>query len=129
LEFLLSLGWPVNISQHAGWTGNVHTSWKGLNHNDNASFGGDETGQPQTAGAEVSSPSSDRSRVDNETHGGSLYNGDNSVLYWSDVTSEIAFVVPTTQSATWNDAAVWDVSNSGGSEHTSQPGQKILQRF
>lgn len=29
------------------------------------------------------------------SHGGSLYNGDTQVLYWADVSSEIAFVVPT----------------------------------
>lgn len=29
------------------------------------------------------------------THGGSLYNGDSQVLYWADVSAEIAFVVPT----------------------------------
>lgn len=28
-------------------------------------------------------------------HGGSLYNGEMQVLYWADVSSEIAFVVPT----------------------------------
>lgn len=28
-------------------------------------------------------------------HGGALYNGDTHVLYWADVSSEIAFVVPT----------------------------------
>lgn len=28
-------------------------------------------------------------------HGGSLYNGETQVLYWADASSEIAFVVPT----------------------------------
>ncbi|MGH0165770.1 UNVERIFIED_CONTAM: hypothetical protein FKN15_066484 [Acipenser sinensis] len=27
LEFLLSLGWPVDVRKHPGWTGNVFTSW------------------------------------------------------------------------------------------------------
>ncbi|KAJ8257305.1 hypothetical protein GJAV_G00184170 [Gymnothorax javanicus] len=27
LEFLLSLGWPVDVSRHPGWTGNLETSW------------------------------------------------------------------------------------------------------
>ena len=27
-EFLLSLGWPVDVDSHAGWTGNVQTSWR-----------------------------------------------------------------------------------------------------
>ena len=28
LEFLRSLGWPVDVKKHAGWTGNTLTSWK-----------------------------------------------------------------------------------------------------
>ena len=28
LEFLRSLGWPVDVKKHAGWTGNTSTSWK-----------------------------------------------------------------------------------------------------
>lgn len=30
-------------------------------------------------------------------HGGSLFNGESHILYWADVSSEIAFVVPTAQ--------------------------------
>ena len=46
-----------------------------------------------------------------ETHGGSLYNGDNYALYWCDVSSEIAFIVPSSTSSTHGDASVWDVAN------------------
>ncbi len=28
LEFLRSLGWPVDVKKHAGWTGNTASSWK-----------------------------------------------------------------------------------------------------
>lgn len=28
VEFLHSLGWPVDVRKHAGWTGHVTTSWK-----------------------------------------------------------------------------------------------------
>ncbi|KAL1421626.1 hypothetical protein MTO96_004015 [Rhipicephalus appendiculatus] len=28
LEFLRSLGWPVDVGMHTGWTGNVATSWR-----------------------------------------------------------------------------------------------------
>ncbi len=28
LEFIRSLGWPVDVKKHAGWTGHVTTSWK-----------------------------------------------------------------------------------------------------
>lgn len=70
LEFLSSLGWPVAVSTHAGWTGHVSTSWR-------------VTAQMNA------------SQVANSNHGGALYNGDTHVLYWADVSSEIAFVVPT----------------------------------
>ena len=28
MEFLRSLGWPVDVRKHAGWTGHTGTSWK-----------------------------------------------------------------------------------------------------
>lgn len=28
LEALRSLGWPVRVSEHAGWTGHATTSWR-----------------------------------------------------------------------------------------------------
>ena len=28
LQFLHSLGWPVDVRKHAGWTGHVSSSWK-----------------------------------------------------------------------------------------------------
>ncbi|XP_024939049.1 ral GTPase-activating protein subunit beta isoform X11 [Cephus cinctus] len=70
LEFLSSLGWPVSVSSHAGWTGHVSTSWR------------------VTVPVNVPQPA-------HSDHGGALYNGDTHVLYWADVSSEIAFVVPT----------------------------------
>ncbi|GFG30495.1 hypothetical protein Cfor_08118 [Coptotermes formosanus] len=70
LEFLLSLGWSVNVFQHPGWTGHISTSWRVM----------------QPTSEEDAAPSN---------HGGSLYNGDSQVLYWADASSEIAFVVPT----------------------------------
>ncbi|XP_069691801.1 ral GTPase-activating protein subunit beta isoform X2 [Periplaneta americana] len=70
LEFLLSLGWAVNVHQHPGWTGHISTSWR------------------------ITQPAADEATLPNN-HGGSLYNGDTRVLYWADASSEIAFVVPT----------------------------------
>ena len=70
MEFLSSLGWPVSVNSHAGWTGHVSTSWQVIT----------EINVPQPAQSD---------------HGGSLYNGNTHVLYWADVSSEIAFVVPT----------------------------------
>jgi len=94
LEFLSSLGWPVSVSTHAGWTGHVSTSWRVTA----------QTNAPQVA---------------HDNHGGAFYNGDTHVLYWADVSSEIAFVVPTQtnlmassdslEDANYNS----DISNSG----------------
>uniref|UniRef100_A0A8C7TW98 Ral GTPase-activating protein subunit beta n=1 Tax=Oncorhynchus mykiss TaxID=8022 RepID=A0A8C7TW98_ONCMY len=69
LEFLMSLGWPVEVGQHPGWTGSVYTSWSINNHNNN----GDSI-QPDT--------------------GGGVFNGEKRVLYYADALTEIAFVVP-----------------------------------
>lgn len=76
LEFLLSLGWPVEVAKHAGWTGHVSTSWKV------------QTAAPKNPNIP---PVPDRQFIN---HGGCLYNGQRQVLYWSDATSELAFVVP-----------------------------------
>lgn len=70
LEFLSSLGWPVSVSCHAGWTGHVSTSWRA------------------TVPVNVPQPA-------HSDHGGALYNGDTHILYWADVSSEVAFIVPT----------------------------------
>lgn len=70
LELLSSLGWPVNVATHAGWTGHVSTSWR--------------------VAAQPSNPSALSS-----DHGGAIFNGETHVLYWADVSSEIAFIVPT----------------------------------
>ncbi|GIX77874.1 ral GTPase-activating protein subunit beta [Caerostris extrusa] len=67
-EFLRSLGWPVDVKKHAGWTGHISTAWKILPTDD-------------------LDPISEEDTV-------SIYNGKNKVLYWSDVSSELAFVVP-----------------------------------
>eukprot|EP00058_Branchiostoma_floridae_P005409 XP_002590897.1 hypothetical protein BRAFLDRAFT_116449 [Branchiostoma floridae] len=68
LEFLRSLGWPVEVGRHPGWTGHVSTSWK-LATDDDVFDVADGTG-------------------------GSLFNGDKEVLYYGDISSEVAFVVP-----------------------------------
>ncbi|XP_011866254.1 PREDICTED: ral GTPase-activating protein subunit beta isoform X1 [Vollenhovia emeryi] len=119
LEFLSSLGWPVSVSAHAGWTGHVSTSWR------------------VTAQVNVPQPA-------HSNHGGALYNGDTHVLYWADVSSEIAFVVPTqsylmassdsleetsynsdisTSGQAWFERSIsesTDARNSGTSQNTTQ---------
>ncbi|XP_032454301.1 ral GTPase-activating protein subunit beta isoform X2 [Nasonia vitripennis] len=77
LEFLNSLGWQVSVTSHAGWTGHVQTSWRSTSTSS------------VSANAHVVQP------ADEEEHGGALYNGSRHVLYWADVSSEVAFVVPT----------------------------------
>ncbi|CAC5411862.1 Ral GTPase-activating protein subunit beta [Mytilus coruscus] len=75
IEFLHSLGWPVDVRKHAGWTGHISTSWK------------------------VMEPEEDISASDYQMcTGGSVYDGRQQVLYWADVSSEVAFVVPSTES-------------------------------
>uniref|UniRef100_H2L590 Ral GTPase-activating protein subunit beta n=1 Tax=Oryzias latipes TaxID=8090 RepID=H2L590_ORYLA len=76
LEFLMSLGWPVDVGHHPGWTGHLDTSWS-LN------FCSDGNDLPQTE--EAASP---------EDSGGSVFNGEKKVLYYADALTEIAFVVP-----------------------------------
>ena len=69
LTFLSTLGWPVNVWRHPGWTGHISTSWKGG----------------------MTEP---REATQCNDHGGALFNGDNHVIYWADALSELAFVVP-----------------------------------
>jgi hypothetical protein len=72
--FLNSLGSIVDVKRHHGWTGNFETSWKIV--------------QPVNSS--------------NETHKKptsmqiSELNGLDYILYWSDITSEIAFILPNT---------------------------------
>lgn len=73
LELLLSLGWPVEVGQHPGWTGSVYTSWT-----INTSNGTDTPDEFVAVG---------------ET-GGGIFNGEKRVLYYADALTEIAFVVP-----------------------------------
>jgi len=67
LELLAALGWPVQVSSHPGWTGDPSTSW----------------GVSQDQG----------SQLPNNTCP-SRFDGTESVLYWADVCSELAIVIP-----------------------------------
>ncbi|CAG7818479.1 unnamed protein product [Allacma fusca] len=91
MEFLLTLGWPVTVSKHSAWTGNIHSSWKRLN-------------------LQLLTNEDEIKPLMNENHGGSAYNGEKQVLYWADTTSEIAFVVPTSTSG----PSVWNVNDTAG---------------
>ncbi|XP_042371129.1 ral GTPase-activating protein subunit beta-like [Plectropomus leopardus] len=76
LEFLLSLGWPVDVGRHPGWTGHLDTSWSLNSCSDSNDI-------QQTEDAATP-----------EDTGGSVFNGEKKVLYYADALTEIAFVVP-----------------------------------
>jgi hypothetical protein len=65
---LQSLGKDVDIDDHSGWTGFINSSWR-INCNRKNSRGDFKTGEMS-------------------------YNGEKRIIYWADVSSEIAFVVP-----------------------------------
>ncbi|KQS29872.1 ral GTPase-activating protein subunit beta isoform X10 [Drosophila erecta] len=90
-SMLQTLGWPVQVSEHSGWTGFAHNSW---------SLKGTPEEQLKSTAHELN------------------YNGSQRVLYWADVSSEIAFVVPTT----WNLRYNSDPSDSGSISSTDQIG-------
>ncbi|XP_055713069.1 ral GTPase-activating protein subunit beta isoform X4 [Phlebotomus papatasi] len=71
-SMLLSLGWRVNVDEHAGWTGFTSSSW-----HINQCQGSEAEFAPLTSGSEEMN-----------------FNGSKRVLYWADVNGEIAFVVP-----------------------------------
>ncbi|XP_035983069.1 ral GTPase-activating protein subunit beta isoform X4 [Fundulus heteroclitus] len=75
LEFLLSLGWPVDVRHHPGWTGHLDTSWSLNSCFDGTDLQAEEAATP-------------------EDTGGSVFNGEKKVLYYADALTEIAFVVP-----------------------------------
>ncbi|XP_072305681.1 ral GTPase-activating protein subunit beta isoform X6 [Eucyclogobius newberryi] len=77
LEFLLSLGWPVDVGCHPGWTGHLDTSWSLNSCLD--------TDDVQQTAEDTTTP---------EDTGGSVFNGEKKVLYYADALTEIAFVVP-----------------------------------
>jgi hypothetical protein len=61
-------GSVVEIKRHCGWTGNVETSWKAVS----------------TSQSNSSSKSKTLDEID----------GDDSILYWVDLTTEMAFYLP-----------------------------------
>ncbi|KAJ8946712.1 hypothetical protein NQ318_006970, partial [Aromia moschata] len=88
-EFIHSLGWPVEVNNHPGWTGHTTTSWK-------------------------VSVATEQTTIQKQK----LYDGSTHVLYWADALSEIAFVVPSQFKAnnsqadqpTWGDKS-WSDNN------------------
>nr|XP_017012937.2 ral GTPase-activating protein subunit beta isoform X9 [Drosophila takahashii] len=90
-SMLQTLGWPVQVADHSGWTGFAHNSWS-------------LKGTPE------------QEQQQQQQQPATNYNGSQRVLYWADVSSEIAFVVPTT----WNLRYNSDTSDGGSISSTDQ---------
>ncbi|XP_017147111.1 ral GTPase-activating protein subunit beta isoform X15 [Drosophila miranda] len=97
---LQTLGWPVLVADHSGWTGFAHNSW--------SLKGTPEEQHQQQQQLQL------KSNVPSELN----YNGSQRVLYWADVSSEIAFVVPTT----WNLRYNSDISDGASIANSDQIG-------
>ena len=69
LEVLGSLGWPVSVSAHPGWTGDPATSWRLAEPAEETEVG----------------------------PGPARYSGEKALLYWADVSGELAILVPSSQ--------------------------------
>ncbi|XP_026846379.1 ral GTPase-activating protein subunit beta isoform X4 [Drosophila persimilis] len=100
---LQTLGWPVLVADHSGWTGFAHNSW---------SLKG--TPEEQHQQHQLQQQLQLKSNVPSELN----YNGSQRVLYWADVSSEIAFVVPTT----WNLRYNSDISDGASIANSDQIG-------
>lgn len=95
-QMLNSLGWNTKVKEHAGWTGQLENSWKiGM-----GSVGDDH---------EPSSPYN--------------YNGGKNIIYWADVSSELAFVVPNYTNKEDNDSFDGQCLSTGSSTDQAQPHQ------
>ncbi|XP_076463976.1 ral GTPase-activating protein subunit beta-like isoform X2 [Babylonia areolata] len=114
LEFLHSLGWPVDVRKHAGWTGHVSTSWK------------------------ISEPDDCEDEDYLTGTGGSLYDSKQQVLYWADVSSELAIVVPSPETSRLraassvagdSDKSSHSIVNTSGSSSSSSPHSSSLPSY
>lgn len=90
-QMLQTLGTAVDVDEHAGWTGFIHSSWK-INN------------------------SSKKYRSGDFRVGDMNYNGEKRVIYWADVSSEIAFVVPNRWNRESDSADGSCLSSSHGNE-------------
>ncbi|XP_049281272.1 ral GTPase-activating protein subunit beta isoform X3 [Anopheles funestus] len=96
-RMLYTIGWPVNVQEHAGWTGFVANSWKIPRENKSC---------PQTNDEQ-------RGRSPEEWQ----LNGEKTVLYWADVSSEMAIVVPNRNNKV--DNTVEDTTDGNGCPSTT----------
>lgn len=94
-SMLKSLGQSVNVDDHSGWTGFINSSWRVNN-------------------------SAKKSR--NFSLSDTNFNGEKKVIYWADVSSEIAFVVPNRWNRSGGDAS------DGSCLSTAQPKDVWFER-
>uniref|UniRef100_A0AAG5CVD2 Ral GTPase-activating protein subunit alpha/beta N-terminal domain-containing protein n=1 Tax=Anopheles atroparvus TaxID=41427 RepID=A0AAG5CVD2_ANOAO len=73
-KMLYTIGCPVTVQEHAGWTGFIGTSWK----------------IPRDTASRNNEPLSKGNGAPEEWQ----LNGEKRVLYWADISSEMAIVVP-----------------------------------
>ncbi|XP_071374651.1 ral GTPase-activating protein subunit beta-like isoform X1 [Centroberyx affinis] len=110
LDFLLSLGWLVEVGRHPGWTGSVRTSWA-TNHNagninsDDNNDSNDDNGNSDDKNNNCLGGRPEASVALGDS-GGGVFNGERFVLYFADALTEIAFVVPSLSSsnAEWSES-------------------------
>lgn len=97
-QMLQTLGKSVDVDEHAGWTGFINSSWK------------------------LNTSASRKQRGDFRV-GDMNFNGEKRVLYWADVSSEMAFVVPNR----WNRNEI-DVSDGSclSSTHSDVPFERSI---
>lgn len=82
------LGWPVMVAEHSGWTGFLSSSWSLKTANSSSQS---QSGCGNTSKREQMSTSSATAGQFADLR----FNGSLKVLYWADVSAEMAFVVPT----------------------------------
>ncbi|XP_052897942.1 ral GTPase-activating protein subunit beta isoform X2 [Anopheles moucheti] len=96
-RMLYTIGWPVTVQEHAGWTGFVGNSWKIPRENKSCPQPSDEQ----------------KGRSPEEWQ----LNGEKTVLYWADVSSEMAIVVPNRNNKV--DNTVEDTTDGNGCPSTT----------
>lgn len=94
-QMLQSLGQAVDVDEHSGWTGFINSSWKIKNSRNKGR----------------KSDNSKDFRIGDQN-----FNGEKKILYWADVGSEIAFVVPNKWNRTDVDSFDGGCLSSGGND-------------
>lgn len=122
-EFLLSLGWPVDVATHPGWSGNIQEAWN-RNRNDDDTLtlrqrdsplqssqsvstltGSEErdisgnsgvrhTSFRESFDSEVSGDGKDSSIMHSTAAGVPLEKKADEIFYFADVSCEVAFIMP-----------------------------------